>query len=457
MIQPSRPPGRGAQVWLPPVFTERSIADRIAGPSGWFWLVGLSGVIGLACSRFGTIATLHQAIVLLAVIVMGLVSKKPAPLLVVITYAGTSDVLWRMGEARGPWEGSKYALVFGFGCLAFRLVRRPPKPALPITLLLLLIPGVLVGVARLGPSVAREYLVANLAGLIALGLGVLGCSGIRATQADMRGLFMVALSPVISVAIVAQAVTRETQDLEFGDTSNFAGAGGFGPNQVSSLLGFGALLCVLIVLQKTCTWRERVFALIVATGLIAQGMLTFSRGGIYSFAIAGAAIGVVALTQNGQRSRAVVVALCVGLVGIQVLAWAGAFTGGASEERFSNTDSSNRLDIASGDIELFTANPMLGVGVGMAKFDRDFSVEAAPHTEYTRLLAEHGVFGLVAVALIIALSVRLARQSKGWYRMMSVGLVVMTLAQMSHSATRTGCIALGFAFAALREDGVSSR
>ena len=130
----------------------------------------------------------------------------------------------------------------------------------------------------------------------------------------------------------------------------------------------------------------------------------------------------------------------------------GAFTGGASEERFSSTDTSNRTEIASGDLKLFEEEPLFGVGVGLAKYERDFAVEAAPHTEYSRLLAEHGVFGLVAIILLAILCLRIFRASEGQYRVATAALLVMSLSQMMHSATRIGCIPLGFALAALRED-----
>ena len=69
--------------------------------------------------------------------------------------------------------------------------------------------------------------------------------------------------------------------------------------------------------------------------------------------------------------------------------WIGAFTGNASNERFSSTDTTNRGEIANGDLRLFGAHPLGGVGVGVAAIERDFSLRAFPHTEYTRLLAEH--------------------------------------------------------------------
>lgn len=186
--------------------------------------------------------------------------------------------------------------------------------------------------------------------------------------------------------------------------------------------------------------------------MVVQAVLTFSRGGVFSLVIALACVGLAALAISGQRTRTIVAAGVLMVVGIQILSWAGAFTDDASSERFSSANTTNRAELSGGDMKLFGSHPIGGVGVGLAAFERDFPVRTIPHTEYTRLPAEHGVLGLGVLAVLAVLTLRIVRSGRGWYRMAAVGLVVMSLAQMTHSATRIGCIALGFALAALRED-----
>lgn len=439
------------QRFVPHWAEPKSVAARISGPVGWLWIFAFSFATGAVLSVSPAIAMLHQVVTFGLLVCVGFAARSPAPILVITAYAGTSDVLWRSAEAPGPHEASKYALVFGFACILVRLMRRPRNVGIVVAFIVVLAPAAVLGAARLGVFEVRQYIVAYLSGLVALGLGVLVCSNIRATPDEVRGLYMAALSPAIAVGAIATLSTLGADNLKFNDASNFEAAGGFGPNQVSALLCFGALLCILIVLQARVTVRERLFALATAAWLVGQAILTFSRGGVFALAIAAAAVGLTALTVSRQRTRTIVVAAVVCVLGTLVLSWVGAFTDGASDDRLSNTRTS-RSELNEADLELFYENPMTGVGVGMAKFERDFSQLSAPHTEYTRLLAEHGIVGALAIVLLGVMAYRIVRSSQGWYRIASVGLIMMSLAQMAHSATRIGCIPLGFALAALRED-----
>ena len=181
-------------------------------------------------------------------------------------------------------------------------------------------------------------------------------------------------------------------------------------------------------------------------------MLTFSRGGIVGLVAACGAVGLVALATAGQRWRVLVAAGVLVVVALQIMSWAGTFTDGASSERFGNADTTNRVTIVESDLRLFGSNPIAGVGVGMALYKRDIDLYTSPHTEFTRLLAEHGVLGLAVIGLMVVMCVRIVRGGHGWYRMASVGLLAITIAQMGHSATKIASIPIAFGLAALLED-----
>ena len=71
-------------------------------------------------------------------------------------------------------------------------------------------------------------------------------------------------------------------------------------------------------------------------------------------------------------------------------------------ERFRDLDTTGRLGAATTDLQVFSENPILGVGVGRSIEFHDTieGISLAAHTEYTRLLAEHGLFGLLAIIII---------------------------------------------------------
>jgi O-antigen ligase len=88
-----------------------------------------------------------------------------------------------------------------------------------------------------------------------------------------------------------------------------------------------------------------------------------------------------------------------------------AFTGGALSARFENTDSTGRNTIAGADLQIWLENPFFGVGPGESKVEHAlYYRKIATHTEYTRLLAEHGLFGLAAGLLLLAMAAQRFRQ-----------------------------------------------
>ncbi|HEY4377033.1 MAG TPA: O-antigen ligase family protein, partial [Acidimicrobiales bacterium] len=385
------------------------------------------------------------------VILVGLFAKRPTPVLALTMYAGVCDVLWRSSSAHGPYEGSKYAVIFGCTCLAVRFVKRPRHLASMGTLVLLLLPGAVIGIMKLGVANARDNVVFNLAGLIAIAVAVIGCGSLRLTSREMRGLYLVVIGPIVSMATLATISTASAASLTFSADSNLTTSGGFGPNQVSAVLCLGGLLCVLVTLQRHVGWTLRVFALVTGIWLVSQAILTFSRGGLFELVLALGCLAVTALTLSGHRARTLMAAAVLLVIAIQILSWAGAFTGGASSKRLSSTDTTQRGEIAAADVRLFLKHPVMGVGLGVSKSARGVGPGEPPHTEYTRLLAEHGVAGVFVMVILAWVSIELVRAGRGWYRMATVALVVIALAQMAHNATRIGSIAVAFGLAALLE------
>jgi O-antigen ligase len=83
------------------------------------------------------------------------------------------------------------------------------------------------------------------------------------------------------------------------------------------------------------------------------------------------------------------------------------FTGGALSARFENTRTTGRTEIMEADLKIMADHPVLGVGVGRGlEARKQYYRGFAAHTEFTRLLAEHGSLGCVAILLLIIMGVR---------------------------------------------------
>ena len=56
---------------------------------------------------------------------------------------------------------------------------------------------------------------------------------------------------------------------------------------------------------------------------------------------------------------------------------------------------------------MFLDNPILGVGTGCSWFERIKYGRSDPaHTEFTRLLSEHGLFGVAAIIMMLLMGLR---------------------------------------------------
>jgi O-antigen ligase len=194
-------------------------------------------------------------------------------------------------------------------------------------------------------------------------------------------------------------------------------------------------------------------ALALAAIFAAQSALTFARGGI-GLAFAGTCAAMFVLMRGSRRGRmtvlvVVVLSLLIGRFVVEPRL--DEITHGKLAERYTSTKSSGRDVFISSELQMFRENPVLGVGPGVGTQIRDERGlhTGASHTEYTRMLAEHGLFGALALACLIALGVRAIRQAREFAgRALAAALVVWVALSLSIYGVRlvAPAFALGLAF-----------
>jgi hypothetical protein len=400
------------------------------------------------------LSTLHAASTFLVVGWVSLFARRPEALVGAAAYVVGCEVLWRQTDASIPWEASLYLLVAVFAVGLVRFAPRPPRrirAAVPIVYLALLVPGAFATVGARGLFGSRELLGFYLGGPIALALGVLFLRQFWARWEVLRQVLWLLVAPITATLGLATASSVGLSAVDFlSEESNAAASGGYGPNQVSAVVGLAAVACAFLALKER-NWLLRAAAASLAVWCLAQGALTFSRGGLVNVLFAAA----VALPHFFTRARNVFGVVLVGVVvfvvcGLVLLPRLQDLTGGAIENRLTSTDG-NRVELAQIDADIFFANPATGVGVGLSEEERGQGKGLyAAHTEYSRLLAEHGLFGLAALACLIWMAATSYRRAQGvvahaW----TAALIAWAAAEMTHSAMRLAVTPFVFALAAL--------
>lgn len=373
------------------------------------------------------------------------------------SYVAGAEILWRMTRAHLVWEYGKYITVLIVGVALLVEWRRSGairfRSRLPILLLVALLPAAVPTILEFGLSEARDPLSFNLSGHLAFVVLALYLWARPINRVQGVRAMLALMAPVVGIAWLAVFYTLTTKTTTFVLASNWITSGSYGPNQVSNILGLAALLGVILVVIIPRTNSARLVILLLTLVFIAQGLLTFSRGGLYSLVVALIAFGFH-LMRTPQARRRFFFLLVMAIIVLTAFIYPSLnqYTGGTLAQRLADLDTTGRLEAAEADLQAFQDYPLVGVGVGLAEDYRAVLLEVpiAAHTEFTRLLAEHGMFGLAAIAILLwILLKRYAANSPGIARALSGSFALWSLSVMTQSATRIVAVSLVLALAVL--------
>ena len=144
---------------------------------------------------------------------------------------------------------------------------------------------------------------------------------------------------------------------------------------------------------------------------------------------------------------AFVVVLCISAYLITPLL--DEFTQGRLVERFSDTDVTGRDTKIIGDFNIWLDHFFFGVGPGTSK---EYSPRGwLPHTEFSRLLAEHGLLGLMALFILFAVARRnFGKASTTEGKGISLALLTWSFGFMLSTGMRLVAPAVLFGFSGAR-------
>ena len=403
--------------------------------------------LGILAERLASFATFHALMTVGIVGFLTLVKNDYRYSLYSIAYVIGVEVFWRMSGAGLPAETAKYALIV-VGGLSLLKNRHARFGKLPLMYFLLLLPSIALtfGLYSNDPRGTFTYIRATLAGPLALMIAAWYFAQIKPSRATLKNALLLMVLPgttIGSYALVRLISRRASNTVVWANDSSFAGSGGFGPNQVSSALALAVVMAIALVLLFQLR-RRMSFALIgIAVWLSIQSALTYSRAGIV-FIVATLVSFFISMFWLGKirlLHLASVLLISIAML-IIIVPRLNDFTDQTFIRRYTDVAPSNRDTIALGEFHIFLDHPLLGAGVGgtYVYISQYVGFRTASHTEYTRLLAEHGMAGLLAFFCIAAgIGGNLLKYAKAdWHiRVFLYGMLVWAALYWASDATRT--------------------
>ncbi|WP_347052883.1 O-antigen ligase family protein [Flavobacterium olei] len=334
--------------------------------------------------------------------------------LYVSAYLVGAEVLLRM--TGGNFNNEYVKLLIIFFMLCGMLYNNFSKSGLIyLIFLMLLLPGIFVTTNNSTIDIdVKKILVFNLSGPICLAISAIYMYQRRVSLKDLQNILCLMGLPIISIAVYLFLYNPNVRDVITGTQSNFETSGGFGPNQVSTILGLGIFIFFSQLILFSRSKKEIIinaFLLIIVTY---RGIVTFSRGGIFTAVAMIICLLFLSYKKSNPKgkSKFVPVFVVTGLIAVGVWTYSSFQTYGLIGKRYANQDARGRVkadllggreEIMSEELAIFLDNPVLGIGAGMGKEVRKeaFGYEAASHNEVTRMLSEHGLFGIFGLLLLV--------------------------------------------------------
>ncbi|WP_245234846.1 O-antigen ligase family protein [Tamlana crocina] len=342
------------------------------------------------------------------------VSQRATTVLLAGSYVVGAEVFLRMTGGSLLYEASKYMVIWFALIGVFTIIMRK-QPIPYILYILLLIPGILVAGFNMSVQTnIRTAIAFNLSGPVCLGIVSIFCYKRKISYQNIHKVLLYMALPLVSTVVYLFVFTPDIRETITGTGSNYAASGGFGPNQVATVLGLG----MFVFAARFFMLSPSLFLKMINGFLLAvmsfRAIVTFSRGGVITALIMIAAFVYFYFLKVNAKAKFRITRVVFLVIGLGVMVWgySSLQTGGLIENRYANEDAlgrekaditTGRTDLISFELEEFFKNPVLGVGVGKIKElrEREVGILAASHNEMSRILSEHGLFGLTALLILL--------------------------------------------------------
>jgi len=425
--------------------------------------IGLHILIGMLIYFNESLAKLYFAIAFvffLYNIIMARPQFKTVEVLKACAYFVGADVFFRMTKGGVSYESGKY-IVMCFMILGM-FYKNISGRAYPYFLyLLFIIPSIFVASTTLSfDANFRTNIAFVLSGPICLGVSALFCYDKKVSIRQCGEILLYMVLPIICHTVYIFFYNPSVRQVLTNNSSNRTTSGGWGANQVATILGLGMFIMTVRLFTKSPTLFLKLLNAFIFSAIAYRAFITFSRGGIVVAFMCILVFIIVyyfrVTTRKKNEILIVLVLFCFSIVGSWI--YSSSQTDGFLDLRYANKNhlGQDKEDISTGrgilfleEIAGFIENPFFGIGSSRAK-DQRIEQEGqglTSHNEVSRTLAEHGIFGIIM--LLILMIKPLVLRSNNQRNYYFYAFLVFWFATINHSSMRIAAPAFVYALALL--------
>lgn len=325
-----------------------------------------------------------------------------------------AEIFLRMTKGSISYEAGKYLIIL-FMTMGMFYKGISGKGYPYFLYIMLLIPSIFVASTTLSfDANFRTNIAFVLSGPICLGVAALFCYDKKVTMKQLNTMLLYVVLPIITHTVYIFLYNPSVRDVLSNTASNRATSGGWGANQVCTILGLGMFIMIVRLFTKSPNIGLKILNMVLFSAITFRAIVTFSRGGVVTAIATILAFLVIYYTRVSRKKRNEMVLLFglffISLVGTWVIS--SQQTDGFIDLRYANKDHLGREkeDLTTGRKELFEnelrgfiQSPFFGIGSSRAK-DQRIEVEGqgvTSHSEMSRLLAEHGMLGVMIILILV--------------------------------------------------------
>lgn len=428
----------------------------------YLYLLALHAFLGFVFFLFPFLSKVYG----IAILVFGIYyitqsKNKHNEALLMAAYAVSAEIMLRMTGGAFVNEYGKYLVVlFLFLGMIFTGFSR--NALIYWLFLFFLVPSIVLSTITLDITTdVKKAIVFNISGPVCLGISAIYCFKRELTFQRLLGIVTAFSLPLLCLVTYLYFYTPNIQDVVTGTQSNFETSGGFGPNQVSTILGFGIFIFFVQLMLNSSNGLLQMINGGLVLVFAFRGLVTFSRGGVYTgVAMILLLLAILYFQANFQTKPKIAgIILLSFLATLAVWSYSSIKTNGLLDKRYANQDAKGRKKesqltgreiLIESELKMFYENPILGVGVGKNKELRasQSGIQAASHNEISRMLAEHGALGVIGLLILLLTPLYLFAVDR--QNILALSFFIFWLLTINHAAMRLSAPAFIYALSLLK-------